>query len=579
MLVADQFIYYLRLHGLDRVFVYPGGTIAPLVNACLAADIKVEVFKSEQGAVYAALAVARTEGFPQVAMVTSGPGVTNAITPLADAFYDSTPLVLVTGQIGTGDLLSSRVGVRQRGFQETPTLELVRPISKRAVCFKTPQECSELTSELFKLTTVGRYGPVVIDFPMDVQRQEVASTSGTPQIAFQLVEEPIEFEMSLDPLILNEIASHCANSLRPVLLLGQGAIKSGGLGVFSSLAEKINAQVVTSFMGVGAYPVSSPRCLGYIGHTGHLAANRAVFESDFVLVLGSRLDVRQTGTLTDQFAPKATVAWIDLDNMELTHPRVQVKWSVQADSASFCKQLLKCLDQPMRDRDSVWTADLRRLANDRIEDRPNPGSQSISPRDLMDALAVKFLEDRQRVIRVVTGVGCHQHWAARHLPFEPQRISLLTSGGHGAMGYDLPSAVGAAMANPKGRVICVVGDGSALMNIQELGAMRDRDLDIKILVLNNNRLGIVSQFQLITWGDDPTTGFFSTPDFCLIAKAFGIPAKILSRPTEIPELVDWLWNQDGPVLVEARIDHDADVTPMLLAGRTMGDMWMGRNHV
>lgn len=576
MLVADLFISHLRNIGLDRVFVYPGGTIAPLVNACLEANVKVEVFKSEQGAVYAALAVARVSGHPQVAMVTSGPGVTNAITPLADAFYDSTPLLLVTGQIGTSDLLGPRIGVRQRGFQETPTVELVRPISKKAVCYRTPQDCAELTSDLINLTITGRHGPVVIDFPMDVQRQEVS----LPNDGFELLPPPEPCSSKIDevsdPSTLKEIAEFCSKSRRTVLLLGQGAIKGGDLDVFSLLAEKLDAAVVTSFMGVGAFSCSSPRSLGYVGHTGHLAANRAVFESDLVFVLGSRLDVRQTGTLTNQFAPNASVAWIDIDSMELSNPRVKVRWSIQADAASFARRLLLHLDQPIGEKDPHWASDLRLLANKRVEDRPNPDSDAIAPREVMDALAGALSKDKGQVIRVVTGVGCHQHWAARHLPYEPQRVTLLTSGGHGAMGYDLPSAVGAAMAEPFGKVICVVGDGSALMNIQELGAIRDRNLDIKILVMNNNRLGIVSQFQLITWGTDPTTGFFSTPDFCAIAEAFGIPARKMSSKQEVHDLIDWLWSQEGPALVEAHIDPLADVTPMLLAGKAMNEMWMGR---
>ena len=578
MLVADLFISHLRGIGLDRVFVYPGGTIAPLVNACLAAKIKVEVFKSEQGAVYAALAVSRVEAFPQVAMVTSGPGVTNAITPLADAFYDSTPILLVTGQIGTSDLFGPRIGVRQRGFQETPTVELVRPISKKAVCFRTPQDCSDLTLDLIQLTISGRHGPVVIDFPMDVQRQEVSPLNNSFGLLPPPETCPSKIDEVSDPSTLREIAECCSKSRRTVLVLGQGAIKSGDLDVFPLLAEKLDALVVTSFMGVGAFSYSSPRSLGYLGHTGHLAANRAVFESDFVLVLGSRLDVRQTGTLTNQFAPNAAVVWIDIDSMELSNPRVKVRWSIQADAAAFARRLLQHFDQPLREKDPHWASGLRRIANERAEDRPNPDSETIAPREVMDALAVEFSKDKDLVIRVVTGVGCHQHWAARHLPYEPQRVTLLTSGGHGAMGYDLPSAVGAAMAEPSGRVLCVVGDGSALMNIQELGAIRDRNLDVKILVMNNNRLGIVSQFQLITWGTDPTTGFFSTPDFCAIAEAFGIPARKLGSKQEVPELMDWLWSQEGPALVEAHIDPHADVTPMLLAGKTMNDMWMGRQN-
>jgi acetolactate synthase-1/2/3 large subunit len=208
------------------------------------------------------------------------------------------------------------------------------------------------------------------------------------------------------------------------------------------------------------------------------------------------------------------------------------------------------------------------------EDRP-PHADRLAPRDVLRHLA-ELIGSADPVVS--TGVGCHQHWAARHLAFGPGLGRLLTSGGHGAMGFDLPSAIGAAMTEPKRPVLCVVGDGSLLMNIQELAALRERNLDVKILLLNNARLGLVSQFQLLTWGADPTTGDFPSPDFTAIARGFGIDAERLDDPAELDTRLRRFWDTPGPALLEVIIDPEADVTPMLLAGQTMGEMWMGRTR-
>ena len=208
-----------------------------------------------------------------------------------------------------------------------------------------------------------------------------------------------------------------------------------------------------------------------------------------------------------------------------------------------------------------------------LEDIPNEEISGLSPRDVLRCVQ-SFVGDGALI--VATGVGCHQHWAARHLEFRPKDRHLLTSGGHGTMGYDLPSAIGAAMSKPGRRVLCVVGDGSLLMNIQELASLAERNLDVKILVMNNNRLGIVSQFQLITWGSDPTTGDFKSPDFMNIAKGFGIAADHVQDITELELKVQEFWSSPGPSLLEVAIDSSADVSPMLLAGKTMDEMWRGR---
>ena len=569
--VADWVAEYFRVNGVDKVFLYPGGTIAPLINACIAQNIKIEIFKGEQGALYAALAYARVTGRPQVAMVTSGPGVTNAITPLADAFYDSTPLVLIAGQIGTTDL-TVRKPIRQRGFQEVPTVEITSPITKRSKCVFTVDAVFREIPLALQLSQSGRAGPVVIDFPMDIQRSEIIQF---PSVERSMITTEDHAVSSEDDDTVSQIAAAASASLRPVVLLGHGALVAGKFESYKNIAKLIDARVVSSLLGLGSYDATDGRYLGYIGHTGHIAANRAVHECDFLLALGTRLDVRQTGTLTEKFVANGRVAWVNLDGDELANPRVQVEWKVQRDVGSFCQAFIDKFPLRIHDSDENWIASLTELQLESLEDSPIPGSNALQPRTVLQILA--GIMKRKSSWTVVTGVGCHQQWAARHLPYHPNNCRFLTSGGHGTMGYDLPSAVGAAMAETNRNVVCIVGDGSFLMNIQEMAALKERDLNVKILVLNNRRLGIVSQFQLITWGSDPTTGIFGAPDFVTISRGFGIPARRLESSSDIEVGLEWLLAQKGPALAEILIDPAADVIPMLLSGQAMDEMWMGRN--
>lgn len=560
--VAD----YLRKKGIDRVFVYPGGTIAPLINAFIDKGILIDVFKSEQGAGYAALAYARITGSTQVVLVTSGPGVTNVISPLADAYYDSTPLLLITGQIGTSDL-TTRKNVRQRGFQEIPTIDLVTCISKYATCLLSIDEVYINFPKAFGLSMKGRRGPCVIDFPMDIQRTKINNWPVTYDDSF--INLPA---LQINSKVLNEIVQFAECAQRSVMLLGQGALSTRDFDLYVKLADKLNAIVVTSFLGIGSFDTNNDICMGYIGHTGNQAANHAVNECDFLLVLGSRLDIRQTGTVVDMFAHNANIAWVDIDVNELENPRVNVKWKVHLDINQFCNIFLDVFHKT-NDYDKNWQKNLLSIKNQRVEDIPKKESNYIQPRILFDRISDAMCDD---LTVVVTGVGCHQHWAARHLPYDPVLHAYIASGGHGTMGYDLPSSIGVAMACPEKKVLCVVGDGSLLMNIQELASLYERQLNVKILVLNNSRLGIVSQFQLITWGDDPTTGDFISPNFASIAQAFGIPSTKVHLMSDLQDQADWFWKKNGPALLEVMIDPESDVTPMLLAGQQLNEMWEGR---
>lgn len=571
MLLADWVAEVFQKNAIEKIFLYPGGTIAPLINACLKIGIHVECFKSEQGAGYAALAYARVTGKPQVVMVTSGPGVTNVITPLADAFYDSTPLILITGQIGTGDL-KIRKPVRQRGFQETPTVAMTMPISKRATCMLSLEDVFREVPDAFRLSVAERKGPVVIDFPMDMQRLEIKDKELVTAAALISIRTDGQPE-NLRHLTMSEIAVFAAQAKRPVLLLGHGALSASAYDQYSEIAEATDAFVVTSLLGIGSFDTTDPRWLGYVGHTGHLTANRAVYECDFLMVLGSRLDIRQTGTMVDKFVPSGNVVWVNSDQTELENPRVKVKWKIQSDVADFCLGFLREFKGKTVGADNAWKESVLSLKREQAEDQPKVDSAYLQPRPVLQCLG-RLIGDT--ALTVVTGVGCHQQWAARHMTYRPKERQFLTSGGHGTMGYDLPSAIGAAMAQPERRVLCIVGDGSLLMNIQELASLYERDLDVKVLVMNNCRLGIVSQFQLITWGTDPTTGDFKSPDFMAIARGFGISADQLSNESELESKLQIFWNKPGPALLDVMIDPGADVVPMLMGGQTMGEMWMGR---
>jgi len=404
---------------------------------------------------------------------------------------------------------------------------------------------------------------------MNIQRTEILN--GFPAYSEKKL---IKAECSGFPEtdLVSQIAQAMHKSKRPVILLGHGALNSGKYSEFVELAEKTDALVVSSLLGMGAYDTHDSRFMGYIGHTGHLSANKAVHQADFLLVLGARLDVRQTGTVTDQFVPNGEVAWIDADLSELNSPRVKTKWKVNCAIEEFLPELLKSLPKEAHLSERSWMEHIKNIKDLQIEDRDYSSTNGLFPKPVLSQLSLKL---RDIPYTLVTGVGCHQHWAARHLPLSPNKQTLLTSAGHGTMGYDLPAAIGASMASPGQLVLCVVGDGSLLMNIQELASIKERRLNIKILVMNNRRLGIVSQFQKMNWGSDPTTGDFAEVNFSEVAKSFGIVSDKLTDCSKIEEKVNWLIHYKTAALLEVMIDPKADILPMLLAGQTMDKMWMG----
>ncbi|MCP3984514.1 MAG: NTP transferase domain-containing protein [bacterium] len=565
---ADAVAEGLLEAGVPRLHLYPGGTIMPMLNAWIARGGEFVVARHEQGAGYAALAEARLTGEPRVVMVTSGPGVTNLITVLADAWYDSTPLIALTGQVGTGDL-QSRPGVRQRGFQEVPTSALCAPISK--ACLR-PMEASEVPSaiaEALATARAGRPGPVVVELPMDVQRAPLGKSVRTPDAPAR---RPALLEPEADAMGL--LAEWLSEAERPLVLAGQGVLQAGATSALLRIAERAQIPVATSLLGVGAIPGDHPLALGMTGHTGTGWANRAMAECDLLLVLGARLDVRQTGTRTEDFAHRARIVRIDTDESELAEPRVHCALPIHADVGAALAALEACWNpesQPTAQREP-WLHQLKEWR----ATLPLDGASALSGCHPAEVLRALDHATAGEALVAITGVGHHQQWAARHLTFDAPRRTLLTSGGHGAMGFDLPSAIGACLARPEARVLVVVGDGSFQINGQELGTLAEYQLPAKIVVLDNRRLAMVSQFQKITWGHDPSTGDCAAVDFAGLAQSYGLAAFRLEEWNPAGrETLEAFLAGPGPALLWVSIDPRCDVSPMLLADRTTDDLWYG----
>ncbi len=546
---------------IKRIFVYPGGTIAPILDVAIIRGLEIVTPRHEQGAGYAALAAAKLSQKPQVVMVTSGPGVTNLVTVVADAFFDSVPMVVITGQVGLADMRGDRP-VRQRGFQEVDTCALMKPVSKAQFLVRDTADLPRIMAEAFHLAATGRPGPIVVDVPMPLQRASVEEAAH---------QSPLDEAVMAPPSAesLDTIVSWIREARRPVILAGQGVLLSVACEELREFVTKTSFPVSQSLLGLGVFPTDSPLALGFHGHTGNQTAGMAIHHSDLLLVLGSRLDVRQTGTQVSEFVPNGRVVRIDLDAAEIEHSRVRNDLVVRADVSTFLRMLNGRFSPEERlPAVAEWLEQIRSWKAAFPLSYATTGK--LKPQHIVSE--VNRLT-REKSVICVSGVGSHQQWAARHFDFNFPTRRWLTSGGHGAMGFDVPVAFGSQLYAPDALVICFVGDGSLQMNIQELASIVERDLPVKIIVLNNNRLGIVSQFQKLNWQTDPTCGNKWNPDFAAIARAYGMVGKTISDCSSVEGTLREAFAEKGPVLVNCLVDETEDVSPMLLGGSTMDKMW------
>jgi acetolactate synthase-1/2/3 large subunit len=565
VLGADVVVDAFLDNRVERVFIFPGGTIAPILDR-IENRTRIEIIcpRTEQGAGYAALGHARLTGKPAVFMVTSGPGVTNAVTPIADAYFDNVPMVVITGQVGTGDMRGD-LPVKQRGFQEVDTVDLMRPITKKAILVKDLRDLPDVMDEAFYLSRTGRQGPVVIDLPMNVQRSTLAGDQ------FRPVEKRDANVLAPDADKIATLAQWIAGAERPVILAGGGVIASAAWTQLRTLADRYRIPVAMSMPGMGAYPSDGPMSLGLCGYAGSQWANLAIYKSDLLIGVGTTFHLRQTGSLPHRTVEQGRIARIDLDVNELRHSRVPLDLEINADAKAALAALdgvLKNTGKLPKARNASWH---RMIAGWKAQYPLWIGKPSRLPKPQEVIGAVNALIKGKQVI-ATTGVGQHQVWVPRHFDFAMPGRVLLTSSGHGTMGYDLPSAVGAKIAMPDAVVVCFVGDGSFQMNIQELATIVERKLDIKIVVLDNHSLNIVAQFQRQNWKSHPSTGDKYNPDFAAIARAYGMDSVAIKTRTGMKEKLRTALRKKGPVVIHCHVDPKEDLLPMLLGGHTLDDM-------
>ena len=519
----------------------------------------------EQGAAFAAEAVGRISHMPAVAMATSGPGATNLLTGIGSCYFDSTPAVFITGQVNRFERKGSR-DIRQLGFQETDIVQMVRPIVKRAWSVEDPMQIPAILDEAFRVAMSGRPGPVLIDIPMDVQRAEIEpslceSNSAENELAGEMTD--------VDALSIRDAI---LRARRPLILAGGGIQSANAAEKFLKLVEIAHIPVVHSLMAVDALPSDHPLNAGLIGSYGNRWSNLAISESDFLLVLGSRLDTRQTGADTEGFKANREIFHVDCEPAEINN-RVKGCFAVVSQLEPAIEKIATALapiSEALSKRFDFWLASISALRTEWPDTDELKDIEGINPNQFMHQLS----RANRNASAYVVDVGQHQMWAAQSIEIqEGQRF--LTSGGMGSMGFGLPAAIGAAIAQPDRRVIMIAGDGSFQCNIQELQTVSRLKLRLKLVVINNQCHGMVRQFQQSYFESryQSTMWGYSAPDFAAVAAAYGIPSKTVTDPEAAGDAIEWLSkNTDGPSLLQVMISPLANAYPKLAYGKGMASM-------
>ncbi len=522
----------------------PGGAILPFYDALHGSAIRHVLARHEQGAGFIAQGMARATGRAAVCVATSGPGATNLLTAIADARLDSVPLVAITGQVP-----QSLIGTD--AFQEVDTYGLTLPITKHNFLVRSIGELLETVPLAFQLAESGRPGPVAIDVPKDVLNATIDVGSlpepGRAQPPPPCADSAIE-----------ELAAHLRRAQRPVLYLGGGVIGAGASDLARELSRRLDAPVVSTLMALGAMPAGDPRFMGMLGMHGGKGTNLLLQETDLLLAIGARFDDRATGKVAE-FCPHATIAHLDIDRAEFGKIK-STALALTGDAAEILRRLLDRLPSSMSR--STWRARATALRAAHPLHCPPRAEDPLHPLNLIDFLSEQLPADAI----ISTDVGQHQMWVAQAYPFRRPR-TLLTSGGLGTMGFGVPAAIGAALACPGRRVACVSGDGSILMNIQELATLAELDLPVAILLFNNANLGLVRQQQELFYGGRyAASSLHRAPDFAAVARAFGIRGVRLDPAGDpLADLADAL-AQPGPCLIDIPIHDQTNVYPMVPPG-------------
>ncbi|HEY9060494.1 MAG TPA: biosynthetic-type acetolactate synthase large subunit [Pseudobacteroides sp.] len=548
---AQLLIKLLEHQGIDIIAGIPGGANLPMYDALYGSSIRHILVRHEQAAGFFAQGISRTTGKAAVCFATSGPGATNALTAIADAKLDSIPMVAITGQVPY-----SLVGTD--AFQEVDTYGLTLPITKHNFLVRDVRELLEVIPEAFRIAESGRPGPVVVDIPKNVQLQSI-ELSELPEI-FKPQEEKIEDAHTLKTI--EEAAKMINESKRPVLYIGGGVINSEASDIITAIAEKSNLPVTSTLMGLGAVSPENPLYIGMIGMHGARYTNFLLHEADLLIALGVRFDDRATGKV-EEFCPDASIIHFDIDNAEIN----KVK-RADINIVGGLKPILEKLLPSINKNDRIeWIGKL----NDLKEKHPfvmPPESDFFHPLTIIKELGNILSEDDI----VATDVGQHQMWTAQAYPVRKPR-TFLTSGGLGTMGFGLPTAIGAAVVNPDKKVVCISGDGSILMNIQELATLADLQSDLKVIIMNNGYLGLVRQQQEMIYNKHYIASKFDTsPDFAAIAQGFGIKGVRIGKDENPLDIIRKCISEPGPCVIDVPVKPEENVVPIVPPGKANYEM-------
>ena len=561
---AKMVVQALKDQGVDTVFGYPGGAVLPIYDELFQQnDIRHILARHEQGAVHAAEGYARSTGRPDVVLVTSGPGATNAVTGITDALMDSIPIVVLTGQVPT-------FMIGTDGFQEADTVGITRPCTKHNWLVKDTDALAETIHQAFHVATTGRPGPVLIDIPKDVQFASGAYV--TPKQADTRHYRP-RVKGDLEPI--KALVEAMETARRPVFYTGGGVINSGPAAsqLLRELVDATGFPVTSTLMGLGAYPGSGENWIGMLGMHGLYEANMAMHDCDLMIAVGARFDDRITG-LISAFSPGSKKAHVDIDPSSINKV-IHVDFPIVGDVAHVLEDLLRIWKSRGRKTDRAGVKDWWAQINDwRKKDclSYKNASRVIKPQHALERLEA-LTRDHDRYI--TTEVGQHQMWAAQYLRFEaPNRF--MTSGGLGTMGYGFPASIGVQMAHPEALVINVAGEASWLMNMQEMGTAVQYRLPVKQFILNNERLGMVRQWQQLLHGERYSQSWSEAlPDFVKLAEAFGARGILCTDPADLDDAIMEMINHDGPVIFDCQVEKHENCFPMIPSGKPHNEMLLG----
>ena len=560
--------------GVEVMFGIPGGAIMPFYHAMWEYRDRLRhvLCRHEQGAGHAAEGYARASGRVGVCVATSGPGATNLVTPIADAWMDSTPLVAITGQVSSALLGTD-------AFQETDITGITIPITKHGYLVTDARDIPRVVREAFHLASTGRPGPVLIDVTKDAQQSRVV-----PEWDVELDLPGYQFVSEPAPHAVHAAATLLAGSLKPLILAGNGVIQSGASRELLALAEATQVPVITTLHGKGAFPEDHHLALGMPGMHGWVHVNRAIQECDLLINIGGRFDDRVTGKAST-FAPKARIVHVDIDGSEIGK-LVRADVGIVGDARQVLRELLHTvaadaalLREGGRDdgrfrRRAAWLAEIREM---QAEHQPRQAyaqrahTTGLMPHDVYAALDAS-LRERRHGVRVITDVGQHQMWAAQLIEWREPRTHI-TSGGAGTMGFAVPAALGAALACPDDTIWAVVGDGGFQMTNQELATIRqERIRNVKVAIINNGYLGMVRQWQELFEGRRYSGTPLSGPCFARLAEAYGLLGVTVERTEDVGDAIALAQDHDDAVVIDFRVEREANVFPIVPAGRSIGEM-------